>query len=132
MQKLDDICDKVYRNESISLLVVCVHLSMYVDQVSNCAVCLLPGHFFLLFLVTDASFLQKFTSSLHKRFVETLSWVTSLSTDVIRLVALRCVDGTFSPAVVRHLLGIIHYRSVHRVTAVVRSAWSDSDSDMNC
>lgn len=58
----------------------------------------------------DASFLRTFSSKFHERFVDTFSWVTSLNFDVIRELSQRCVDGTFSPAVVRRLLGILLYR----------------------
>lgn len=63
-------------------------------------------------LMTEASFLQTFSSKFHEHFVDTLSWVTSLNYDVVHALSQRCTDGTFSPAVVRHLLGILQYRSV--------------------
>ena len=62
--------------------------------------------------VTDVSFLSVFSSKFHERFVESFSWMTLLNVTVIRLLAQRATDGTFSPSVVRRLLGILQYRLV--------------------
>jgi len=63
-------------------------------------------------LITAASFLQTFSSTFHEHFVDTFSWLTSLNFDVVHELSERCIDGTFSPAVVRRLLGILQYRFV--------------------
>jgi len=70
--------------------------------------------FCVVSVFSDASFLRKFSSQFHERFVAAFSWMTSLNNDVIYLLTRRCVDGTLSLAVVRRLLGILQYRSVLR------------------
>ena len=44
--------------------------------------------------------------------MDSFSWVTSMNYAVVHALSQRCIDGTFSPAVVRHLLGVLQYRFV--------------------
>jgi len=94
----------VFSTSLLTSLLAC--LLQYVSRVLV-SIYLLP-----IVLVSDASFLGKFSSEFHEHFVTAFSWMTSLNKDVVYLLTQRCVDRTFSPAVVRRLLGILQYRFV--------------------
>ena len=94
----------MFSTSLLTSLLAC--LLQYVSRVLV-SIYLLP-----IVLVSDASFLGKFSSEFHEHFVTAFSWMTSLNKDVVYLLTQRCVDRTFSPAVVRRLLGILQYRFV--------------------